>query len=407
MTQISAEDPETGQLVIKNTRLIKTAIVLLSVVALGVAIYLLFTSLSKSGQPLGCGEESGCAEVLTSRWSQVFGVPVSLPAGLAYVGVIAVTLSLSKLKDLGRVNALKLLATLALVLILAAAWFVGLQVLYLKAICPWCMTEHVLGLIVGGLALYLATSFLPVGKLAAPGALAATMLGVFVAAQAFGPYSAPTADRLVASSGDSDAGSGDSRQIALLDGKLLIRPAELPISGASEAENLIVVLFDYCCPHCRATHGYLLNAIEKHPSKLSFISLPSPLNSDCNPHWKKTKKRFLESCELAKIALAVYRTDASKFPELDRWLFESELPRKLTEARAKAESMIGGKELANALNDPWIGALLLKNVTAYHDSQAERLPVLLSPGFASVVGRPGSEEELMEILAQDFDLRDD
>jgi len=387
--------------------LVRTLIVCFSAVALLVAGYLLYTSLAKSGQPMGCGEESGCAEVLTSRWSQVLGIPVSLPAGLAYVGVIAVTVLLPRLSSTSRGNALKLLGTLALILMLAAIWFVGLQVLYLKAICPWCMAEHSLGLIVGVLALVLVTLSVPSTKLFAPSILAASLLGVFIVAQAIGPYSAPTADRMFAAAGDSDAGAGDSRQVSLLDGKFSIRPAALPLSGSLDAENLIVVLFDYCCPHCRATHGYLLNAIEKHPAKLSFVSLPSPLNSDCNPHWKKTKKRFLESCDLAKLALAVYRTDASKFPEFDRWLFESELPRKLVEARAQAEGLIGETELAKALEDPWIEQLMLKNTTAYRDSQAERLPVLLSPGFAAVVGRPGSEEEFKEILKQDFDLSDD
>ena len=405
MTEISPELPTTAHRDFANTRLLRSAIVLFSILALLVAGYLLYTSLSKSGQPLGCGEESGCAEVLVSRWSQVFGIPVSLPAGLTYFGVIAVTLSLTKFTDQTRMSAMKLLATLAVILILAAAWFVGLQVFYIKAICPWCMTEHALGLLVGGLSLYLATRYLSVANIAIPGILAVALLGIFISAQALGPYSGPTADRLTASSSDSDAGQGNSRQVSLLDGKLLIRPAQLPLSGAEDADNLIVVLFDYCCPHCKATHGYLLNAVEKFPNDLSFVSLPSPLNSDCNPHWKKTKKRFLESCDLAKLALAVYRTDAEKFPEFDRWLFESELPRKLAEARTKAESMIGKAELAKALTDPWIDELLQKNTTAYHDSQAERLPVLLSPGFASVVGRPGSEEELMEILVQDFKLK--
>jgi len=409
MTEVSnepptTEPPTTEQRDVGSTRFLRAAIVFFSILALFVAGYLLFTSLSKSGQPLGCGEQSGCAEVLISRWSQVFGVPVSLPAGLAYIGVIAVTMSLTKLTDQTRVRATKLLATLALILIFAAVWFVGLQVFYLKAICPWCMTEHALGLIVGGLTLCLVNRYLPIGKLAAPVVSAAVMLGVFISAQALGPYSGPAADRLLASSGDTDAGAGDSRQVALLDGKFVISPAQLPLSGAADAENLIVVLFDYCCPHCRATHGYLSNAIEKYPRKLSFVSLPAPLNSDCNPHWEKTKKRFLESCDLAKLALAVYRTDSSKFPEFDRWLFESDLPRKLDEARAKAKSIIGGAKLDDALKDPWIDELLLKNTTAYHDSQAERLPVLLSPGFASIVGRPGSEQELMEILEQDFKL---
>lgn len=406
MTDISSE-PQSG---VENQRpshpLLRMVIVVLSTVAMLVAAYLLFTSLSKSGQPLGCGEQSGCAEVLTSRWSQVFGVPVSLPAGLTYLGIIGATLALPRLERAHN-KVVHLLTVLALVLILAAVWFVGLQVFYLKAICPWCMTEHGLGLVVGIVALILATRHLPTQSLTGASLTAAALLSVFIAAQALGPYQAPTADRIAANSADSDLGFGASREVALLDGKFKIRPGQLPTNGSPDAENLIVVLFDYCCPHCRATHGYLSNAVKKYPTKLAFVSLPSPLNSDCNPHWAKTKKRFLESCELAKLALAVYKTAPERFSQFDTWLFEPERPRKLSEAILEAEKLVGAQTLATAIDDPWIQQQLKSNTTAYHDSQAERLPVLLSPGFASVVGRPGSEEEFRAILKQDFQLGDD
>ena len=119
------------------------------------------------------------------------------------------------------------------------------------------------------------------------------------------------------------------------------------------------------------------------------------------------EKRFLESCELAKLALAVYKINPGKFSEFDSWLFEPERPRKLSDALAEAQRMVGAEALEAAFDDPWIEQQLKFNTTAYHDSQAERLPVLLSPGFASVVGRPGSEEEFRAILKQDFKLGSD
>src|SRR5689334_12081204 len=45
--------------------------------ALVLAIYLGW--LSATGKPVaGCGPESGCGQILKSRWSQVLGMPVSL-----------------------------------------------------------------------------------------------------------------------------------------------------------------------------------------------------------------------------------------------------------------------------------------------------------------------------------------
>ena len=75
------------------SRWVSISCTLLSTVALGVAVYLYSTSLAESGRPLGCGENSGCAEVLTSRWSQVFGIPVSIPAALVYGAGLAILTS--------------------------------------------------------------------------------------------------------------------------------------------------------------------------------------------------------------------------------------------------------------------------------------------------------------------------
>jgi uncharacterized membrane protein len=63
----------------------------LALAATGVAVYLLYVSLSQRGLPFGCSAGSGCSEVLTSRWSSVLGVPVSGPAVAAYLGFLAAT----------------------------------------------------------------------------------------------------------------------------------------------------------------------------------------------------------------------------------------------------------------------------------------------------------------------------
>jgi hypothetical protein len=134
--------------------------------------------------------------------------------------------------------------------------------------------------------------------------------------------------------------------------------------------------------------------------------LPMPLNSDCNPHWNKTQKRFLDSCKLARLALGVWKVDSGKFLEFDKWLFETKKPRPIAEATAKAKEKVDAAKLDAVLaTDQSIDELIAKNVDAYANSGAERIPVLLSPGFSSVVGRPGSEEELHEILAKDFELK--
>jgi len=402
----SIAENETNPIVSIPSFWIRLICCLLSVVALGVAVYLYTTSLAESGRPLGCGEESGCAEVLTSRWSQVFGIPVSIPAALVYGCVIATLVGFPLVSAAKRTLLWTVTSTLAMVLILSAVWFVGLQVFHLDAICPWCMTEHGLGCVIGLLLLGATLKSTGTRQIPVPALLSIVMLGSLVGAQYFGEFSGPEAERLAAASNDLVQGQGDLRKIVLLDGKFEVVPAKSPVIGDPNSENLVVVLADYCCPHCRATHEYLLSAMEKYPDQVAVVMMPMPMNTDCNKNLKKTQKRFTDSCKLARLALAVWKVEPGKFVEFDSWLFETKKPRPIGEATSYAKQLVDAAKLDSVLsNDASIDQMISKNVDAYADSDAGRIPVLLSPGFSSVVGRPGSEEELHQILARDFNLQ--
>src|SRR5580698_544682 len=72
------------------TRLTRLSLAFFSLLGCVVAAYLLSVSRAHRHLPAGCGQGSGCDEVLNSRWAQVFGVPVSGPA-LAVYGVLLLT----------------------------------------------------------------------------------------------------------------------------------------------------------------------------------------------------------------------------------------------------------------------------------------------------------------------------
>ena len=101
----------------------------------GVAIHVLLLFLkSPHGDLAGCG--SACDGVLSSRWSQVAGVPVPwfgiatyLLAGIAW-------------------HARKpgLLAACLVLLGGTVLWFVGLQAFVLHRFCGWCVAAHVIAL---------------------------------------------------------------------------------------------------------------------------------------------------------------------------------------------------------------------------------------------------------------------
>lgn len=350
-----------------------------------VSAYLLTTSLLTAGRPIGCGAGSGCDEVLSSRWSRVAGVPVGLPALLLYATIAGAAWCGrgSSVAAGARVPSVLLWIAAGAVLS-AAGWFVSLQWIDLGAFCPWCLAAHGLG---AAAALAILTTELSQGRfrpLAFTGGVGASVLLALL--QVFGPVSGPAVAVL------------DARQIELLGGRLAIDLNTAPRLGSPAAPQQVVVLFDYCCPHCRQTHAHLLEALHRFPDRFSVIPLPTPLNHECNPALDETDDRFRDACELARLALAVWRADAGRFAEFDRWLFDSPEPRSGAAARGFAEELIGAAALTAALDDEWIAARIRADVEAYAASGIDHIPVLLAPGRAGVSGRTADAAALEEVL---------
>src|SRR5690348_7140203 len=61
----------------------------LGLAGLTLSTYLLVISLGEQRLPVGCGAGSGCASVLSSRWSNVLGIPVGGLAVATYCVVLA------------------------------------------------------------------------------------------------------------------------------------------------------------------------------------------------------------------------------------------------------------------------------------------------------------------------------
>jgi len=406
-------DPSKTPDQVNNSRLL-WAIRLLSLAAAALATYLFVLSISGRGLPVGCGSGSGCAEVLQSTWSAVFGIPVSGPALLAYAAVIFSTfLVKTNASPFVQEMGWRILLALGTAIAASVVWFVIIQTVVIKSFCIWCMTDHAIGLLVVSCIFYGAAKRnygeAPDAKVSTKGPLWPSVLigvgfaGMLFACQLAVPYKGGGVVRLPEGQ-NADSGPGADRQISILSGKLVVLPHEEPIVGSPDASHLLTVLFDYSCPHCRRTHQYLEQARERYGDVVAFIPMPMPLNSQCNPHVEETEPRFKDSCELARLALAVWNSDPTKFVEYDRWLFESEMPRELQDAKDKAEQLVGAEKLAAALSDPTIDQKIARNVQAYEDSTAESIPVVLSPDFAAIVGRPEDAEELFMILESDVKL---
>ena len=114
-------------------------------------------------------------------------------------------------------------------------------------------------------------------------------------------------------------------------------------------------------------------AIGRYNGKLAFVMCPAPLNNQCNPFIARQTDEFKDSCELAKIALAVWVAKRDAFGEFDRWMFSAEVgqpwhPRTLDAARTKAIELVGQAKFDAARADPWIDQYMKTSVRIYGDT---------------------------------------
>jgi uncharacterized membrane protein/protein-disulfide isomerase len=368
---------------------------LLTIAALGISAYLSYISLTKGQPPAGCGSGSGCEEVLASKWSRWLGVPVSLLAVWVYIAVLAAMPSLiaprTESHRIGRV----LLSTAAAAIAGAALWFIYLQLFVLKAICPYCMAGHIIGLLLAAVLVWrLHVRHLPAGAIGLAGVVVIAVVQVNTATNMV-TLLAPTPGM------DSDFSAAGQRTVTVLDGQLVLNLNEEPLLGPPDAEQVMVVMLDYACPHCRHTHDVIKRFQADHPGRLAVVLLPTPLNHKCNPHAPvKLHARFDESCELSRIALAVYLADPAAVPAFDKWMFELKAPRSAESARGEAIQRVGRESFEQAYADPRMQRMIARNVYAYGQSGADRVPVLIVPGAPAVVGRVDDPGVLGELLAK-------
>lgn len=374
--------------------------------------YLATVSLS-GGSVAGCGQESGCNHVLSSRWAYWFGLPVSVPAAGLYLLLFAATIAAWRSSNpTTQTRARTLIFTLGPLAIGAAFWFVLLQAFVLKSWCKVCLATHA--------SVSLAIFFLLVtfarARLHSNSAEAAsprrylglgassTILGLAVLV--IGQAAVNQRLYLVSPLSGSSALSGG--QLLLHHGTFKLNAGELPRLGSSSATNFIVSVFDYTCTHCRALHPLLMAAESKYSGQLAIISLPMPLDANCNPLFLVTAPANENSCEYARLALAVWRARPEVFREFDDWMFTSPAPPALREARRKAQMLAGKQALEVALSGAWIKRQLDTDIALYQANGRmigdARLPQLVI-GDVVTHGTMQRLEDLTQLLQLHLPLR--
>ncbi|CAN5247475.1 vitamin K epoxide reductase family protein [soil metagenome] len=388
---------------------------LLALAGLGLSSYLLFFSLNGTITSVaGCGEGGDCANVLGSRWSQIFGLPVSgLAAGL-YLVLLGLTFRPAKSP----------LVCIAFLLLAGALWFTGLQIFVIRSFCPLCLAAHAIGTIAAMATLLWVRPAQAWGRELM---VSATLIGSLAAGQVYGPAPEthavtevaavipagasevetssagmePDAKDPAASLPIHERGSGPLADFA---GKRF-RVAALPHLGSSDSEHVLVKYFDYTCGACQDLHRDLEALENSYPGAVSVIVLPTPLHRSCNPHLPVGFEDHRHACELARFALAVWRDRPEAFAEVHELLFTHHKD-ELSKVRESLTAYISTADLESALADPWIDELLAANLEEYalFVGQSSRMPKLRIADGKLMSGLARNTEQFVQLIASELKL---
>ena len=116
-------------------RRLRTAILVLALIGIGIAGYL--TYVHYAGLKVLCLSSGGCETVQASRYAKLGGVPVALLGLLGYIGILG-TLAIKS--ELGRIAGFGI----ALIGFGFSMYLTYRELFTIKAICQWCVSSAVL-----------------------------------------------------------------------------------------------------------------------------------------------------------------------------------------------------------------------------------------------------------------------
>ena len=328
----------------RNTEKIRRTMVALVTIVLVLSIVLCIHSISGRGL-IGCSQGTNCNMVLGSKWSFLFGIiPVSALAAGVWIAFL-ICLTLHRSSDLEMQFFLnRILLILSGAVTGSAAWFIWLQSHMIKAFCPYCMTAHILGIIISVLTVIWCIKQKPGHAMLSIG------FGLVIAA-ALAVVQFSTTPLTLAERGFTPEPLPE------------LSAQELPVIGDPDAPHVITLLFDWQCSHCRQLHLMLPDVVEQMYGKAAFICCPISLSRECNPLVPlSSTDRFTGSCKLLHIGLALWRTDPALFQRYEEWYWGDPAkgwnPPGVEQATQFAQDLIGADRLETAMNDEWIDSYL-------------------------------------------------
>ncbi len=393
---------------------------LLLVIALAVDGYLLWVT-GAGGTVAGCGPESSCHAVLSSRWAHWFGIPVSAPALLVYAILFTGTLWLDPGTPApNQRRAWQALLPCTVAVLGAGVWFVALQLFVVKAICAYCMTAHTCGMGAAAFLLWQGAGALRQprkGGSVEPGSRrksevlwptvgAMAAVAVLVVGQILHKPKTYQSTPITAGVSTNPA-AVMAREFQIYNGQFQFQLNEVPLIGKPDAPHVLVSLFDYTCHHCRQVHPILLEAWHQFSNQLAIVSLPMPLDGHCNPRIRRTPPPHTNACALARIGLTVWTADPTKAAAFDDWAFAPENPPLPAAAEAYARQVVGSDAFDKASTNASVDAQIRRSIAIY-EANAQRFRKTVMPQViigTNLITGVFSREQLFGMLADQFGLK--
>jgi protein-disulfide isomerase len=182
-------------------------------------------------------------------------------------------------------------------------------------------------------------------------------------------------------------------------GTIKLKSSDWPLLGKPNAKHIFVEMFDYTCKHCRSTNKAIEAAKETMGDDLAIISLPVPMNKDCNTTVQTTNAAHTDACRLARLAIAVWRVDRAAFPPFHQWLFSSDVAPSYDSALAEANQRVDPAKLATELGNTLCDQYLSRNVELYKRAGEGAIPKLIFKQ-TTIVGEFTSGSSLADLIRQ-------
>ncbi|MHB1155406.1 MAG: vitamin K epoxide reductase family protein [Phycisphaerales bacterium] len=301
------------------------------------------------GFPL-CGD---CRSLFDSRWAMVHGVSAASLGFTAYLMLFVSTIRFPRC-PWSRASGSFFVAALAG----GGLWFIGVQVFALHQWCLWCTATHVVSIALAAI----------IWPIAMRNTRPAIIVSLIVAGLACAAATAMTQLRQTV---DPATGEGSSELLAALPELDL---SEQIVMGSPNAKKFVIEAMDFRCHRCAAGWPVVEQAKQLIGDDVAVVVLVTPLCAECNHYIANTPEGFEASCELAKLAWAVWLADSGKYIEYHRWLLAHQQCT-VEEAQSKARELVGGG-LDRAMANPVIEQRIARDVETAASLNLEQLPAM-------------------------------